>query len=126
MQIQVADRLATDQLSVTKSTNGMGWHCDHLHGQYLFLVTWWVQGSLRTRETIEKFKQVPAQPGTTNPLLVYFGTLLQRGQLNAFESVELSRLVLGQNKKALLDGWFKEGKVHNFASSTDNALSSLH
>lgn len=70
-----------------------------------------VQGSLRTKETIERFKQVPAQPGTTNPLLVYFGTLLQKGQLNAFESVELSKLVIGQNKKALLDGWFKEGKV---------------
>lgn len=42
---------------------------------------------------------------------MYFGTLLQKGQLNAFESVELSRLVIGQNKKHLLDGWFKEGKV---------------
>ncbi len=70
-----------------------------------------LQGALRTKETIERFKQVPAQPGTTNPLLVYFGTLLQKGQLNAFESVELSRLVMGQNKKHLLDGWFKEGKV---------------
>ena len=69
------------------------------------------QGSLRTKETIERFKQVPPQQGTTNPLLVYFGTLLQKGQLNAFESVELSRLVIGQNKKPLLDGWFKEGKV---------------
>jgi clathrin heavy chain len=69
------------------------------------------QGTLRTKETIERFKQVPAQPGQTNPLLVYFGTLLQKGQLNQFESVELSRLVIGQNKKHLLDGWFKEGKV---------------
>jgi Clathrin-H-link len=69
------------------------------------------QGALRTKETIERFKQVPAQPGQTNPLLVYFGTLLQKGQLNQFESVELSRLVIGQNKKHLLDGWFKEGKV---------------
>jgi clathrin heavy chain len=68
-------------------------------------------GALRTKETIDRFKQVPAQPGTTNPLLVYFGTLLQKGQLNAFESVELSRLVIGQNKKHLLDGWFKEGKL---------------
>ena len=47
------------------------------------------------------------QPGTTSPLLVYFGTLLTRGKLNAFESVELSRLVLSQNKKHLLDNWFK-------------------
>ena len=65
------------------------------------------QGSLRTKQTIEKFKAVPVQPGTTSPLLVYFGTLLTRGKLNAFESVELSRLVLSQNKKHLLDNWFK-------------------
>ena len=50
---------------------------------------------------------MPVQPGTTSPLLVYFGTLLTRGKLNAFESVELSRLVLSQNKKHLLDNWFK-------------------
>ena len=66
-----------------------------------------IQGSLRTKATIEKFKAVPVQPGTTSPLLVYFGTLLTRGKLNAFESVELSRMVLSQNKKHLLDNWFK-------------------
>ena len=65
------------------------------------------QGALRTRETIEKFKRVPPQPGQTSPLLVYFGTLLTRGKLNAFESVELSQLVISQNKKHLLDNWFK-------------------
>lgn len=31
------------------------------------------QGALRTKETIESFKRVPAQPGQTSPLLVYFG-----------------------------------------------------
>ncbi|DBA67143.1 hypothetical protein WJX79_007694 [Trebouxia sp. C0005] len=69
------------------------------------------QGALRTRETIEKFKRVPPQPGQTSPLLVYFGTLLTRGKLNAFESVELSQLVISQNKKHLLDNWFKEDKL---------------
>ena len=53
---------------------------------------------------------MPVQPGTTSPLLVYFGTLLTRGKLNAFESVELSRLVLSQNKKHLLDNWLKEAR----------------
>ena len=67
----------------------------------------YVQGALRTRETIDKFKRVPPQPGQTSPLLVYFGTLLTRGKLNAFESVELSQLVISQNKKHLLDNWFK-------------------
>lgn len=66
------------------------------------------QGALRTKETVDRFKAVPAQPGQTSPLLVYFGTLLQRGRLNAFESVELSMLVLQQNKKQLLDNWLRE------------------
>jgi clathrin heavy chain len=67
-----------------------------------------VQGVLRTPETIAKFKAVPPQPGQSSPLLVYFGTLLTKGKLNAYESVELSTLVLQQNKKHLLDNWLKE------------------
>ena len=69
------------------------------------------QGVLRTSDTIEKFKRVPVQPGTTSPLLVYFGTLLTKSKLNAYESVELSKLVLSQNKKHLLDNWLKEQKL---------------
>jgi clathrin heavy chain len=69
------------------------------------------QGALRTKETIEAFKRVPAAPGQTSPLLVYFGTILTKSQLNALESVELGRLVVGQNKKQLLDNWWKEGKL---------------
>ena len=64
-----------------------------------------LQGVLRTKVTIDKFKSVAVQPGQTSPLLVYFGTLLTRGKLNSYESVELSRLVLSQNKKHLLDNW---------------------
>ena len=63
---------------------------------------------LRTKETIDKFKAVPPVPGQTSPLLVYFGTLLTKGKLNAYESVELSLLVLSQNKKHLLDNWLRE------------------
>lgn len=66
------------------------------------------QGSLRTKETVDRFKAVPAQAGQTSPLLTYFGTLLTRGKLNAYESVELSMLVLQQNRKQLLDNWLKE------------------
>lgn len=69
------------------------------------------QGVLRTRETIERFKRIPAQPGQTSPLLVYFGTILTKSTLNADETVELGRLVMGQNKKPLLDNWWKEGKL---------------
>jgi clathrin heavy chain len=69
------------------------------------------QGVLRTKETVEAFKRVPAVPGQTSPLLVYFGTILTKSSLNAFESVELGRLVMSQNKKQLLDNWYKEGKL---------------
>lgn len=65
------------------------------------------QGVLRTRETIERFKRVPTQPGQTSPLLIYFGTILTKSSLNADESVELGTLVMAQNKKPLLDNWWK-------------------
>ena len=69
------------------------------------------QGILRTKETVESFKRVPAQPGAQSPLLVYFGKILTSSSLNEFESVELGRLVLTQKKKPLLDKWYKEGKL---------------
>ena len=69
-----------------------------------------MQGSLRTKKTVDRFKAVPAQAGQTSPLLTYFGTLLTRGKLNAYESVELSMLVLQQNRKQLLDNWLKEAR----------------
>ena len=66
---------------------------------------------LRTKETIGRFQAVPATPGQNSPLLQYFGICLQRGKLNAFEAVELARLVLQQNKKQLLDTWMAEDKL---------------
>jgi len=56
-------------------------------------------------------QSVPVQAGQTPPLLQYFGTLLTRGKLNAFESLELSRLVVNQNKKNLLENWLAEDKL---------------
>ncbi|KAI2661969.1 Clathrin heavy chain 1 [Labeo rohita] len=49
------------------------------------------KGVLRTAETIRRFQAVPAQGGQPSPLLQYFGVLLDRGQLNKLESVELCR-----------------------------------
>nr|CAG4643692.1 EOG090X0064 [Lepidurus arcticus] len=69
------------------------------------------KGILRTPATIQKFQQVPAQPGTTSPLLQYFGILLDQGQLNKFESLELCRPVLAQGRKQLLEKWLKEDKL---------------
>ncbi|KAL7986940.1 hypothetical protein Chor_005859, partial [Crotalus horridus] len=56
-------------------------------------------------------KSVPAQPGQTSPLLQYFGILLDQGQLNKYESLELCRPVLQQGRKQLLEKWLKEDKI---------------
>uniref|UniRef100_W5K8H2 Clathrin heavy chain n=1 Tax=Astyanax mexicanus TaxID=7994 RepID=W5K8H2_ASTMX len=69
------------------------------------------KGILRTPDTIRRFQSVPAQPGQTSPLLQYFGILLDQGQLNKFESLELCRPVLQQGRKQLLEKWLKEDKV---------------
>lgn len=44
-------------------------------------------------------QSVLVQPGQTPPLLQYFGNLLTKGKINAFESLELSWLVVNQKKK---------------------------
>lgn len=69
------------------------------------------QGLLRTKEVMERLKTVQPQPGQRPPILIYLGGLLQRGKLNQSESTELGRLVLSQNKKELLTGWYNEGKI---------------
>ena len=69
------------------------------------------KGILRTPQTIERFKQVPLPPGQPSPLLQYFGILLEKGQLNKYESLELARPVLLQGKKPLLEKWLKEEKL---------------
>lgn len=69
------------------------------------------KGILRTPDTIRRFQSVPAQPGQTSPLLQYFGILLDQGQLNKYESLELCRPVLQQGRKQLLEKWLKEDKL---------------
>ena len=66
---------------------------------------------MRTAQVIEQFKQAPVVPGGQSPILRYFGILLEKGQLNHLESIELSRPVLQQGKKNLLEKWLKEGKL---------------
>ncbi|KAK7420981.1 Clathrin heavy chain [Neonectria magnoliae] len=69
------------------------------------------RGFLRTPETIEKFKRLPAQPGQMAMTLQYFGMLLDKGSLNTHETLELAQPVLQQNRKHLLEKWLKEGKL---------------
>ena len=69
------------------------------------------QGILRTAQVIESFKTAPTPPGGLSPILQYFGILLEKGELNHLESVELARPVLQQGRKQLLEKWLKENKV---------------
>lgn len=69
------------------------------------------KGILRTPATIQMFQQVPTQPGQNSPLLQYFGILLDQGQLNRYESLELCKPVLVQGRKQLLEKWIKEEKL---------------
>lgn len=69
------------------------------------------QGILRTYETIQRFQQTPTQPNQSSPLLHYFGILLDQGKLNRYESLELCRPVLQQQRKQLLEKWLKDDKL---------------
>ena len=69
------------------------------------------RGFLRTPQTLERFKQIPQQPGQLSIILQYFGILLDKGTLNRAESIELVKPVLAQNRKHLLEKWLKENKL---------------
>lgn len=66
---------------------------------------------LRTPDTINKLKHITPQPGQISPILQYFSTLLDKGTLNKYESVELAKPVLQQDRKPLFEKWLKEEKL---------------
>jgi clathrin heavy chain len=71
------------------------------------------QGVLRTADTINRFKQIPAD-GASPPILQYFSMLLKRDSLNKVEAVELARPVLQRNVQAGLkhiQDWLKDNKL---------------
>ncbi|KAF5355246.1 hypothetical protein D9758_006001 [Tetrapyrgos nigripes] len=67
------------------------------------------RGILRTVQVIESFKAAPTPPGGLSPILQYFGILLEKGELNHLESLELARPVLQQGRKAAV-GEMAEGE----------------
>ncbi|KAF8451494.1 armadillo-type protein [Terfezia claveryi] len=69
------------------------------------------RGFLRTPQTIEKFKSAPNPPAQLSVILQYFSMLLDKGGLNKYESLELIKPVLAQNRKNLLEKWLKENKL---------------
>ena len=68
------------------------------------------KGFLRTTETINIFKGAPQQ-GSVTVILQYFGMLLDQGGLNRYESLELVKPVLAQNRKHLVEKWMSENKL---------------
>ncbi|RKP29280.1 clathrin heavy chain [Metschnikowia bicuspidata] len=66
---------------------------------------------LRTQDTIDRLKHITPQPGQILPILQYFSTLLDSGSLNQYESVELAKPVLQQDRKPLFEKWLKEEKL---------------
>ncbi|KAF5100343.1 hypothetical protein D0Z00_001311 [Geotrichum galactomycetum] len=69
------------------------------------------RGILRTQETIQRLKNIQAPPGQALPIIHYLSTLLDKGSLNKFESIELARPVLQQNRKPLLENWLSDNKL---------------
>ncbi|KAI6215352.1 hypothetical protein M3Y94_00375700 [Aphelenchoides besseyi] len=66
---------------------------------------------LRTPNTLIKFQQAPAVQGQTSAVLKYFNVLLESGSLNKYESLELCRPAITQNRTALVEKWLSEGKL---------------
>uniref|UniRef100_A0A1I8FPP0 Clathrin-link domain-containing protein n=1 Tax=Macrostomum lignano TaxID=282301 RepID=A0A1I8FPP0_9PLAT len=59
-------------------------------------------------EDSANYSTIPTvQPGTTSPMLQYFTILLDQGQLNKYESLELCRPVLQQGRKQRLGSFQK-------------------
>lgn len=67
--------------------------------------------ALRTPATIARFQQIPAQPGSPQPVFQYFSTLLESGKLNEQESLELAKPVLQQGRPQLMEKWLKDDKL---------------
>ncbi|KAL6946298.1 Clathrin heavy chain [Hanseniaspora osmophila] len=67
---------------------------------------------LRTPETINKLKNLPvSNANAISPILIYFSTLLENNKLNKFETLELTKPLLQQDRKNLFEKWLKEDKL---------------
>ncbi|KZV91942.1 hypothetical protein EXIGLDRAFT_769442 [Exidia glandulosa HHB12029] len=69
------------------------------------------RGTLRAAATIEAVKQAPVVVGELSPILQYSDILLDKGELNKLESIELAHPGLQQGSKQLLEKWLEENKL---------------
>ncbi|KAK7199875.1 clathrin heavy chain [Novymonas esmeraldas] len=67
--------------------------------------------SLRTRETLLRFMQLPQRPGQPPAISTYFKLVLAETSLNEFESVELARAVVPKGGIGYVKQQFDEGKL---------------
>jgi clathrin heavy chain len=100
-----------------------GWPLTHLprqldqllrQGQYTdaaTLIFQYPNEDLRTPETLQKFINAPFTPGQVTPAMQYFNLALTKGRLTRYETLELARAVLKQNRGDLLTTWMQEDKL---------------
>lgn len=100
-----------------------GWALTHLprqldqlirQGQYTdaaTLIFQYPSEDLRTPENLQKFLNAPFTPGQTTPAMQYFNFALTKGKLNRYETLELARAVVKQNRGDLLTTWMQEDKL---------------
>jgi clathrin heavy chain len=58
------------------------------------------RGILRNQETVTRLQGLPTVPGQHAPIFQYFSVLLEKGKLNALESVELAKPVVDRRRQA--------------------------
>jgi len=68
------------------------------------------RGCLRTPQTLMLFKSLPTTP-TSSPMRDYFTTLLEYGQLNEAETMELVQPTIAQGRKDLILDWLAKDKL---------------
>ena len=66
---------------------------------------------LRTAQTLQRFHSAAPQAGQPPPILAYLHALLNKGKLNAPESVELGRQVLAKQQVQLIQQWLDQDKL---------------
>eukprot|EP01048_Picozoa_sp_COSAG05_P002188 COSAG05_NODE_84_length_20716_cov_100.586312_2_plen_1571_part_00 len=66
---------------------------------------------LRTAQTLQRLQSAAPQAGQPPPVLAYLQALLNKGKLNAVESLELGRQVLQRQQVQLIQQWIDQDKL---------------
>ncbi|XP_078000561.1 clathrin heavy chain 1-like [Glandiceps talaboti] len=66
---------------------------------------------LRTAQTIQRFKDKSDEPGQKSAIVQYFDALLDHGQLNQLEAIELCSTVIQEGRPQLIEKWVRDDKL---------------